>query len=70
MYGVHLTWARFKLTTLVVIGTDSMGSCKYKYHTITATLIIEHYSPIQEEEYVKLVFVVYWIKFVFIYGQS
>jgi hypothetical protein len=28
-------WSRFKLTTLVVIGTDCIGSCKSYYHTIT-----------------------------------
>jgi len=27
----------FELTTLVVIGTDYTGSCKFNYHTITAT---------------------------------
>ena len=27
----------FKLTTLVVIGTDCTGSCKFKYYTITTT---------------------------------
>jgi hypothetical protein len=32
------TWSRFKLTTLVVIGTDCIGSYKSSYHTITATL--------------------------------
>ena len=25
LYRVHLTWTGFELTTLVVIGTDSMG---------------------------------------------
>jgi hypothetical protein len=30
-------WSRFELTTLVVIGTDYIGSCKSNYHTITAT---------------------------------
>jgi hypothetical protein len=30
-------WSRFELTTSVVIGTDWLGSCKSKYHTITAT---------------------------------
>ena len=30
-------WAGFKLTTLVVIGTDCIGSCKSNYHTITTT---------------------------------
>ena len=28
-------WAGVKLTTLVVIGTDWIGSCKSNYHTIT-----------------------------------
>ena len=37
LYQVHLTWARFKLTTLVVIGTDCIGSYKFNYHTITTT---------------------------------
>ena len=30
-------WARFELTTFVVIGTDCIGSCKSDYHTITTT---------------------------------
>jgi len=30
-------WLRFELTTLVVIGTDCIGSCKSNYHTIAAT---------------------------------
>jgi hypothetical protein len=30
-------WSGFELTTLVVIGTDCIGSCKSIYHTITAT---------------------------------
>jgi len=29
----------FELTTLVVIGTDSTGSCKSYYHTITTTTV-------------------------------
>jgi hypothetical protein len=29
-------WSRFELTTLVAIGTDCIGSCKFNYHTITA----------------------------------
>ena len=35
LYRVHLVWARFELTALVVICTDCMGSCKSNYHTIT-----------------------------------
>ena len=30
-------WVGFKLTTLVVKGTDCIGSCKSNYHTITPT---------------------------------
>ena len=35
LYRVHLAWARFELTTLVVMGTDCICSCKSIYHTIT-----------------------------------
>jgi hypothetical protein len=35
----HLAWARFELTTLVVIGTDSIGSCKSNYDTINTTTV-------------------------------
>ena len=51
-----LPWAWFELSTLVVIGTDCLGSCKFNYYTITTmmapdnfedyTLIIEIYSNI------------------------
>ena len=34
LYRVYLTWAGFELTTLVVIGTDCIGSCKSNYHTM------------------------------------
>ena len=37
LYRVHLSWEGFEFTTLVVIGTDCIGSCKSNYHTITAT---------------------------------
>ena len=37
LYQVHLTWAGFKLTMLVVIGTDCIGSYKSNYHKITTT---------------------------------
>jgi hypothetical protein len=33
LYRVHLAWAGFKPTTLVVIGTDSISSYKSNYHT-------------------------------------
>jgi hypothetical protein len=35
LYRVHLACAGFELTTLVVIGTDCIGSYKSNYHTIT-----------------------------------
>ena len=34
LYRVHLVWERFELKTLVVIGTDCIGSYKSNYHTI------------------------------------
>ena len=39
------TWTGFKLTTLVVIGTDYTGSYKSNYHTITTiTALKSHYK--------------------------
>jgi hypothetical protein len=32
----------FELTTLVVIGTDCLGSCKSNYHTITTTMATQY----------------------------
>ena len=37
LYRVHLTCVGFEHTTLVVIGTDFKGNCKFNYHTITST---------------------------------
>ena len=37
LYRVHLAWSEFKLTTLVVICTDCIDSCKSNYHTIKRT---------------------------------
>jgi hypothetical protein len=34
LYWVHLVWMGFELTTLVVICTDCIGSCKSNYHKI------------------------------------
>ena len=39
LYRVQLAWVGFKLTKLVVIGTDCIGSCKSNYHTITTTTV-------------------------------
>jgi len=35
LYQVHLALVGLELTTLVVIGTECIGSCKSKYHPIT-----------------------------------
>jgi hypothetical protein len=37
LHRVHFVRAEFKLTTLLVIGTDFIGSCKSNYHMITTT---------------------------------
>ena len=37
LYQVNLAWPGIEFTTLVVIGTDCIGSCKSNYHTITTT---------------------------------
>jgi hypothetical protein len=37
LYRAHLACAGFELTTLVVIGTDCIGSFKSNYPTITVT---------------------------------
>ena len=38
LHRVHLAWAGFELTTLVVIATDCTGSCKSNYNTITTMM--------------------------------
>ena len=40
LYRELLAWVGFELTTLLVIGTDSTGSFKSNYHTITTTTVI------------------------------
>ena len=37
LYRVHLAWAMFKITTLMVIGTGCIANHKSNYHTITST---------------------------------
>jgi len=37
LYRVHLACAGSELTTLVMIGTDCICSCKSNYHTIMTT---------------------------------
>ena len=43
LYRAYLAWAGFELTTLVVIDTDCIGSCKSNYHTIMTTMIPNEY---------------------------
>ena len=57
LYRVHLAWAGFKLTTLVVIDTDCICSYKFNYDTImtmTAPVNVELFFLIQCNN------VVYW----------
>ena len=37
LYRANLASAGFELTTLMVMGTDGISSCKSNYHTITTT---------------------------------
>ena len=37
LYRVHLAWGGFELTTLDMIGTEYIGSCKCNYRTIMTT---------------------------------
>jgi hypothetical protein len=46
MYRVHLPWAWFELTTLVVIGTDCTCSCKSNYHPIMTTTALVLYKSL------------------------
>ena len=48
LYQVDLAWAGLKLTTLVVIGTDCIGSYKSNYHTITTTTNPTVYGRLSE----------------------
>jgi hypothetical protein len=41
LYWVNLVWAGFELTTLVMIGTVCIGSCKSNHHTITTTTALK-----------------------------
>jgi hypothetical protein len=47
LYWVHLAWAWFQPTTLVVIGTECTGSCKSNYHTITTMTAPKYWYNIQ-----------------------
>jgi hypothetical protein len=42
LYRVHLACTGLELTTLVVIGTDCIGSFKSNYHAIRTTTALNH----------------------------
>ena len=44
LYWVHIAWTGFELTTLVVIGTDCIGSYTFNYLMITTTMALEDKS--------------------------
>ena len=47
-------WAGFELTTLMVIGTDCIGSFNSNYHTITTTrapVLLQYQTPLLCEMY-------------------
>ena len=50
LHRVHLAMNPFELTTLVVICTDCIGSCKFSYHMITTKT-----APDNVEEYISYV---------------
>jgi hypothetical protein len=41
LYRVHLSRVGFEVTTLVVIGTDCIGSYESNYHKITTTPVLK-----------------------------
>jgi hypothetical protein len=40
LYRVHLAWVDYKLTALVDIDNDCIGSCKSNYHALTTTTVL------------------------------
>ena len=65
LYRVHLAWVGFKLTTLVVIGADCIGSYKSNYYTTTtAPTEIEAYDNVMLNLYIISISnkTIYWQK--------
>ena len=46
LYRVHLAWAEFELTTLMVIGTDCIGSYKSNFHYYIVICVLSGYITI------------------------
>ena len=60
LYPVHLVWAGFELTTLVVIGTDlHVGSCKSNYNMIMTMMA----QPVGETIYIYITDLVCYTNF-------
>ena len=65
LYQVHLAWAGFKLTTLVVIGTDCICNCKFNYHAIMATVAPRQWMSICLDLRTKFLKIgTFWIIFI------
>ena len=54
MYRVHLSWAEFELTTLVMIGTDYISSCKPNYHMTTTSTTPDNSHCRWYEKWIKM----------------
>ena len=54
LYQVHIAWAGFELTMLVVIGFDCTGSCKSHYHTITTMTALNTFGEYSYWVYIHL----------------
>ena len=59
LYRVHLAWAGFEFT-LLVIGTDCIGSCKSNYYTITTTTALV-FQFIQQQLTLKHNLILIWL---------
>jgi len=69
LYWVHLAWAGFELTALVVIGTDCIGSCKSNYHMITTTEAPRMIVHMQRSIY-KLIKNLLWSHYFYIFFRE
>jgi hypothetical protein len=49
LYWVHLAWVEFEITTLVVIGTDCIGS--YKSYDYKLPYDQDHDDPFNNEKF-------------------
>ena len=59
-YRVHPAWDGFELTTLVVIGTDWIGSYKSNYNTITITTVLRSHMVEEGEPLLYSWYILLW----------